>query len=138
MANKKYRVVQKVTVNGATKYASMSIVCENTELDAIKDLLEGEITVYEQVGDPVGSATQNVIDYNLLSRVSLSDGAETKKTFFASNPLILKNTKNVDEVAAAFGATHPFLTKPAEKPARVTPVVLPGNGGVFDNTQNNG
>ena len=102
MAQKKFTVKQKVNTNGVERNVYANITCEETELDALLAMLEGEYTVMAELKS--GGTSTAVTAYNLLSRVTFraEDKANMSGAIFASNGgLVIKNSLSVDAVTDA-------------------------------------
>jgi hypothetical protein len=125
MAAKQYRLTQRVNLNGAMTTVSAFITCEATELDAFLGLLEGEVTVFEEL-KKVGVADTLVNSYNRISKISLPAEGGRFAMIKPKGSLIVKNSVGVDDVTSACKLFHPFPDAPAVKP---TSVIVQMTGG---------
>lgn len=117
MAQKKFAVKQKVNVNNVSKIIYANIVCEESEIDSVLTMLEGEYSV--MIEDRKGGSDAVVTSYNLLERVTFrAEGkANMSGAIFANNGgLVIKNSINADEVAAIIELLHPFEDDATKKP----------------------
>ena len=121
MAQKSFQINQKCKLNGQTVYASGRVLCEDTEIDALVTglKLEGEVTVMEEKTKS-GNADTNVVAYNLLGSISMSDGTDRRAGIYPSKRgFVVANTLTPDEVVTACKLIHPFPSDATKKPERV-------------------
>lgn len=129
MAQKKFKLTQKVNLNGVIKTVYSSIVCDETEIASFLAHLEGEYTV--MVEHSSGGSDAVVASYNLLERVTY--GAEGKANmrggiYASGTGLAIKNSSNADEVSTTLSAMHLFEDDSTKKPSAtsIRPVITQG------------
>ena len=129
MAQKKFSVTQKVNANGVVKTVYSTITCEESEIDSILAMLEGEYTV--MIEFKKGGTDAVVASYNLLERITFrAEGkANMSGAIFASNGgLVVKNGLSTDEITNTIAALHPFMDDSTKKPAfeTIKPILKAG------------
>lgn len=129
MAQKEFTVKQKVNANGVIRNAYATVVCEESEINSIVGMLEGEYTVMAEHSK--GGSDAQVNAYNLLTRATFkAEGkANMQGAIFASNGgLVIKNGLSVDEITNILSLIHPFKDDSTKKPDfnTIKPVITAG------------
>lgn len=129
MAQKKFSISQKVNANGVVKTVYATITCEESEIDSILAMLEGEYTV--MIEFKKGGTDAVVASYNLLERITFRAEGKSNMSgaIFASNGgLVVKNGLSVDEITNTISALHPFMDDATKKPAfeTIKPILKAG------------
>uniref|UniRef100_UPI004047858B hypothetical protein n=1 Tax=Aliarcobacter sp. TaxID=2321116 RepID=UPI004047858B len=129
MAQKKFSLSQTVNANGVIKKVYANITCEESEIDTVLNMLEGEWTV--MIEHKSGGSDATVASYNLLERVTFrAEGkANMSGAIFASNGgLVIKNGLSQDEITDVIALLHPFIDDATKKPAyeSIKPIVKAG------------
>lgn len=129
MAQKKFSISQKVNANGVVKIIYTNVTCEESEIDSILAMLEGEYTV--MIEHKKGGSDAVVAVYNLLERVTFRAEGKSNMSgaIFANNGgLVVKNGLSTDEITNTIAALHPFIDDATKKPAfeTIKPILKAG------------
>lgn len=128
MAKKAYLTKQEIKYNGDVQTSSFTYVCEETEIQAIVDKMQGVVTVFEEnVTLSSAEGASNVVTTGLpISSVSMVH-SEAKTVFFSGfKPIIFKDTVKVTELQDMFKLHKPFKgAYEAEKPDNAFPKLAP-------------
>lgn len=131
MAAKKYKINQKVNVNGQIKTCSFQVYLDEADLIALLALLEGgyEVSVVDATLSDMSGANTLQTQTNPVSSITVSGSMtdatgnpkpifETIKPFTGS--IHFKQTATVDDIADVLKVSTPFSLAPAEKPTRIS------------------
>lgn len=128
---KKYKVNQKVNVNGQIKTCSFQVYMDEADLIALLALLEGGYEVSEvnaTLSDMSGANTLQT-QTNPVSSItvsgSMTDATGNPKSIFETikpftGSIHFKQTASVDDIADVLKVSTPFSLAPAEKPTRIS------------------
>ncbi len=128
---KKYKVNQKVNVNGQIKTCSFSVYIDEADLLAFLSLLEGgyEVSVVDSTLTVMADANTLKTQTNPVSSITLSgsmiDATGNPKSIFETikpftGSIHFKQTASVDDIADVLKVSTPFSLAPAEKPTRIS------------------
>jgi hypothetical protein len=122
MAQKKFKVTQKATVNGQLRTASFIFTGTEAEFNKFKAELLGDIEVWELNAtlSVTGKEGDNNTAWNELNSVYMRGpkGLSTSLKPF-SGAIITKNSTCPDTLEPIFKETTPFEALPTEKPTLV-------------------
>lgn len=128
---KKYKISQKLNVNGQIKTCSFPVYMDEADLTAFLALLEGgyEVSVVDATLSNMTAANTLQTQTNPVSSITVSGSMtdafgnlksifETIKPFTGS--IHFKQTASVDDIADVLKVSTPFSLAPAEKPTRIS------------------
>lgn len=121
---KKYKVTQKLNLNGQKISTSFSITMEASDLAAFLALLEGGYEVSEVIESNLTGASTLVANTNAHTQIGFVGEVNGYTVYDSLRPysgaIHFKNTASTDDITAVLGLTNPFPLHPTEKPKKVT------------------
>jgi hypothetical protein len=127
MAQKKFKVTQKATVNGQLKKASFVFIGAEADFNKFKAELLGDIEVWELNAtlSVTGKEGDNNTAWNELNKVSMSGPKSTYSTLKPyEGSIITKNSTCPDTLEPIFKETTPFEALPTAKPTSVRSTIV--------------
>lgn len=115
---KRFRISQKVKVNGQHKYEGASIHMDEADIEGFVTALklEGEVTVTEEKSKS-GNGDLEVGVHNVLRSITMTSEKGNKAYMFASKGgFITSDTLQANDVKAAVININPFEYEPTLKP----------------------
>jgi hypothetical protein len=124
MAQKEYSISQSVNLNGQIQSRTFNYYGELDDVTAIVELLEGLVKVKEVIST-TGTNTTPVTTANFAKSISMYPASDVYVPAayirsFDKRALILKNTKNIDEIKAVLALVTPFRGNAVAKPASIS------------------
>ncbi|AXX94462.1 hypothetical protein [Arcobacter ellisii] len=121
---KKYKIVQKLNLNGKPLSIAFSVFMDKADLDNLLALLEGGYEVSEVIESNLATADTLVANTNPHTQIGLVGSVNGKPIFETIKPysgaIHFKNTASNDDITNALATATPFELFPVEKPKKVT------------------